>query len=69
MSSKGFFDDKELPLPCPKCENKTTATLGWIKAHDEFTCASCGAVVAFDKDEAMREIADLEAELRKLTNR
>lgn len=45
-----------IDLPCPKCGHKTKETIAWIKANDKFACGGCGAEIALDRDEIVRDL-------------
>ncbi len=40
-----LLDDVTLGLDCPSCGHENPRTIGWIKAHDSYTCEECGEIV------------------------
>ncbi|MDP2322539.1 MAG: hypothetical protein Q8N51_00725 [Gammaproteobacteria bacterium] len=61
----GLFDDTLLSLPCPNCGHETPKTIGWLKTHDEYTCA-CGGLIKLDLEECRRRVAVAEAEAARI---
>lgn len=41
------LDSHTIDLPCSGCGQKHKKTLGWLKAHQQFTCG-CGASITVD---------------------
>lgn len=63
----GFLDTTEIEIPCQNCSRKTKKSIGWIKSHNDFTCA-CGTHITIDASNFKSEIAKAErsfAELQK----
>ena len=61
----GFLDSAEIEIPCQKCGSKTKKSIGWVRAHSEFTCA-CGATTTLDASQFKSEIAKVERSLADL---
>ena len=61
-----MFDSKSIGLPCPKCGHKTSKTIAWIKAHDEFVCDSCDANVRMNKQDLLAGLDQAEESIAKL---
>lgn len=55
-----LFDGVTIPLPCPKCSQKTDKTVAWLKANKEMTCAACGTVSVLEPDELLRVLKDID---------
>jgi hypothetical protein len=47
-------DDVEIKFQCEKCGAMHRKTLGWMKGHDELTCA-CGTTIPVDAREYHKE--------------
>lgn len=70
-----MLDNKTLRIPCTTCGQETEKTVGWLKAHDYFTCA-CGQGIRLERDQflgeirrAEKSIADLGKTISKLGKR
>ncbi|QQF02875.1 hypothetical protein [Sinorhizobium meliloti] len=61
-----MLETAEIGVPCPKCGHKTTKTIAWIKAHDDFACSGCGATIAVEANELVAGIQKAEQSLAKL---
>jgi|CXWL01.1.fsa_nt_gi ribosomal protein S27E len=62
----GLFDAAEIGVPCPGCSGTTPKTIAWIKAHTEFTCDHCGAIVSLDKVGLEKGLGQADADLERL---
>lgn len=60
-----MFEKAEIGIPCPKCGHETKKSIGWIKAHDEFTCAGCGSVIALEKEKLLSGLKGIDKSLAK----
>lgn len=63
MPKSGMFDDKRIPIPCPKCGQKTEQSVAWIKAHDHFACPGCGTRIDIQADNFLDGIRTAETAL------
>lgn len=59
----GYFDKQSIDIPCAS-GHKTKKTVGWIKANDHFTCASCGGEVSIDKTGLLADLKKVETQLK-----
>jgi transposase-like protein len=56
------FDKHTLAIVCPRCSHKTLKTIGWVKAHSQFTC-TCGTMVSLDAEAFRQSIVECERAL------
>lgn len=61
----GFIDSQEIDIPCENCSRKTKKSIGWIKSHNDFTCA-CGAHIKIDANKFKTEIANVDRSIASL---
>jgi ribosomal protein S27E len=62
-----YLDDSAVvDLTCPGCGHANGKTVGWLKTHDEFTCAGCGNVT-IETTEIAKGLRDAEAEIARLS--
>ncbi|WP_411906297.1 hypothetical protein [Rhizobium mayense] len=71
-----MFDNKSISIPCPGCGQKTSKTIAWIKANDNFICDGCGRPITIKAEEllsgleeAKKAIADFKRNLRGIGKR
>jgi len=57
-----------IDIPCPKCQHKTTKSIGWLKANSQFTC-ECGVVVVLQHEELLEGLAEIDARIEALKQR
>lgn len=50
------FDSQSIGLPCPGCGQKRNETIGWFKAHPQYTCV-CGLDITVDSTQFEQELA------------
>ena len=62
-----MLESQSIEVPCPQCGKKAKKTIGWIKAHSEYTCAGCNNTVKLDRNKFLREIEKAEKSIRDLT--
>lgn len=43
------LDDFPVELTCDQCGSKFEKTVGWLKAHDQLACPSCGDPTTIDE--------------------
>lgn len=43
-------DSDDLTVLCPRCRNKTSKPVGWLKEHLTFRCAHCPATLRYDRE-------------------
>jgi hypothetical protein len=43
----GFFDRQSIDICCPKCGQKHSKTIGWLKSHRDIACR-CGSNIHLD---------------------
>jgi len=55
-----MFDTASIDIPCPACGKKTPQKLGWLKTHDNFTCAGCGHTVTVDAEQLRTGLKSVE---------
>lgn len=57
----GLLDSAEIEIPCPDCGHKTTKSIGWIKAHSDFTCAGCNSNVHLNRGQFLGELRKVDS--------
>ena len=62
---KSALDSQTIEIPCPNCGKKSRETLGRIKAVQKLTCRHCRQTFDLDKTQMTREIAKVDAALKK----
>ena len=53
-----FDESHPLPVPCPKCTNKTLKSVGWLNNNDSFPCETCGFIIEFESDAFAQSLND-----------
>lgn len=68
-----MFDNATISIPCPSCGKESQKTIGWLKAHDHFTCTACDQTITLEKEQllsglksAEKSLADFRRSLGKL---
>ena len=61
-----LLDSFKVDWDCTKCRSITKESVGWVKAHHNFTCGDCGAVIHLDPDQIRRKFERIEAALATL---
>ncbi|EPE98630.1 hypothetical protein RGCCGE502_09395 [Rhizobium grahamii CCGE 502] len=67
-----MFEDAEISIPCPGCGHKTKKSIAWIQNNTYFSCEGCGRTVAFQADELLAGIENVDktlADFRKKLGR
>ena len=65
--NEGPFDDALVEIACPGCGDRTSKTLRWYKANDEWMCPSCGIGVDLDGDDVRAGLKGTEQALLDLS--
>lgn len=61
-----MFEQAELDIPCPHCDQKIQKTVGWLQNHDAITCPACSGTFRFSADELERGLKQAEKLLGEL---
>ena len=43
-------DSDDLTVLCPRCRNRTSKPVGWLKDHPTFRCSHCPATLRYDRE-------------------
>lgn len=62
-----MFDTASIDIPCPGCGHKTAQKFGWLKTHDQFTCAGCGNTVTVETEQFRSALKRVDKAIADLT--
>ncbi len=43
-------DSDDLTVLCPRCRDRTSKPVGWLKDHPTFRCSHCPATLRYDRE-------------------
>lgn len=61
-----MFDDAKIPIPCPSCGKEAEETVAWLKTHDHFNCAGCGATIRVEAEKLLAGLTKVDQSIDKM---
>ncbi len=62
-----MLEKAKIGIPCPECGKKTSKSIAWIKAHNDFVCSKCASVVGVEGEKLLAAIKQAEKSVGKLS--